>query len=219
MSPRNMFINVVNPVVIYPDIDLELYGPQYEKEDYVIWVSRMHPDKGIVQAIEACAKAHVKLKVSGDIVTNPIHREYYEKTVKPLLTKYDVEYVPTPDRKSLINFMRRGRALIFPIQYIEAFGYVVLESLALGTPVLATCLGAPSEIIEHGKSGFIVPNSVDAFSEALQRIDELKPEDARRRAEYFKKGKGAREFYELYKKMLDGKWPIYYLPQKPSSFI
>jgi hypothetical protein len=101
----------------------------------------------------------------------------------------------------------------------NSFGYVVLESLALGTPVLATCLGAPSEIIEHGKSGFIVPNSVDAFSEALQRIDELKPEDARRRAEYFKKGKGAREFYTLYKKMLDGKWPIYYLPQKPSSFI
>jgi len=212
-TSKNRHTSIVNPVVVYPDIDLDLYQPCYDKEDYVIWVSRFHEVKGPVTAIEACAKAGVKLKMSGDI-TSQDHRRYFLEKVKPLMDKHGIEYVPTPDRTSLIRFLQKAKAFIFPVSYVEAFGYVVLESLACGTPVITTCNGAMSEIVEHGRSGFIVPNTVDAFAETLSRVNELKPEEARRRAERFKKGNGAREFYKLYKMMLDGKWPRIHLPVK-----
>lgn len=206
-SYRQRFFGVVNPLTVYPDIDLELYEPCYDKEDYVCWVSRMHPDKGPVEAIKACVKAGVKLKMSGDISHHSLHREYFEKVVKPLMDKYGIEYVPTPDRRSLIEFIRKARAMIFPVNYNEAFGYVALECLALGTPVITSCRGALPEIVVHGRSGYIVPYSVEAFAEALSKVDELKPEEARKRATYFRKGNGAKQFYNIYKTMLDGKWP------------
>jgi glycosyltransferase involved in cell wall biosynthesis len=207
----NYLVNVTNPVWIYPDIDLQLYKPRYDKEDYVAWVSRFVPEKGPIQAIEACVKAGVKLKMSGSIWA-PDHNKYFTEKVKPLMDKYNIEYVKTEDRQSLIEFLQGAKALIFDVQYNESFGYVALEALACGTPVLATCNGALPEIIEHGKSGFIVPNSVDAFAKYIKKIYKLRPQDARQRATKFAKPKGANEFYKLYKDMLNGKWPTLDLP-------
>jgi glycosyltransferase involved in cell wall biosynthesis len=68
------------------------------------------------------------------------------------------------------------------------------------------------EIVEHGKSGLIVPNTVSEFANALSRIDEIRPEDSRKRAEYFRKGKGGRRMYELCKAALDKRWPAQLIP-------
>ncbi|MGB9614849.1 MAG: glycosyltransferase [Fervidobacterium sp.] len=216
-SPSNMFMSIINPLYVYPDIDLDFFEPCYEKEDYFVWVSRFHPVKGVLMAVDICKKAGVKLKVGGDI-SSAEHLNYFMK-IQPILEKNNVEFVPTPDRMSLKRLLQHAKAFIFPVQYVEAFGLIVLESLALGTPVITSCNGAPSEIIEHGKSGFVSPLSVEAFVERVQMIDELKPEDARRRAEQFKKGTAAQHFYRIYKMMLDGKWPTLLLPTKHKTSL
>ncbi len=207
----NYLINVSNPMYVYPDIDLEEYQPRYDKEDYVCWTSRMSGEKGIVRAIESCQKAGIKLKISGSRWA-PDHKRYYEKVVEPLLQKYSIEYVETDTRAKLIDFLQRARAFIFPVDYPESFGYVVLESLACGTPVITTPNGAMPEIVEHKKSGYIVPNSDECFVRALKRIHRIKPIECRERAKRFAKGNGAKDMNYLIKKSLDGDWKCLDLP-------
>lgn len=139
--------------VVHHGIDPERYTYSADKEDYVAFLGRMAPSKGPHLAILAAKKAGVHLKLAGEI--QPMFRDYWTKQVLPLVDGDQVEFVGEVDRAAKNRLLSKARALLFPIQWEEPFGLVMIESLACGTPVLALAGGAVDEIVRDGVNGWI----------------------------------------------------------------
>jgi glycosyltransferase involved in cell wall biosynthesis len=111
------------------------------------------PCKGPHLAIEIARRAGVRLKLAGEI--QPLFRDYWEQQILPRLGSPDVEYVGEADFALKNALLSRARALLFPIQWNEPFGLVMIEAMACGTPVLAFRGGAVEEVVRHGVTGWI----------------------------------------------------------------
>ena len=139
--------------VVHHGIPVESYTFSSCKDDYVVFLGRMAPCKGPHLAIEAARLAGIPIKLAGEV--QPTFRDYWESKVKPLLDGKDVEYVGEADFAAKNLLLSGARALLFPIQWEEPFGLVMIEAMACGTPVVAFAGGAVEEIIEHGANGWI----------------------------------------------------------------
>lgn len=148
----------------YPDMrwagvvhnGLDLSGAPFEQQrnDDLVFVGRVAPEKGIVEAIEIARLAGRQLRIAAKVGTKPDERAYHENVFLPALAKSDAEYlgeVSTQDRDRLIA---GAYALVMPGSWPEPFGLVAIESLACGTPVLARRVGALPEIVREGADGF-----------------------------------------------------------------
>jgi glycosyltransferase involved in cell wall biosynthesis len=135
-------------------------GPGSADGDYLAFLGRIAPDKGIDTAIDIARAAGMKLKIAARI--NSFDRPYWEEVIAPRVDGHDVAYVGEigDDRKS--EFLSRARALVFPIRWPEPFGLVMIEAMACGTPVIAFPAGAVPEVIEDGLTGRIVGSVADA---------------------------------------------------------
>lgn len=161
-------------------IDLEHMPFSAEKDDYFLFIGRMTADKGAHSAIEVAKRLGVRLILAGKVNEGP-EREYFTREVEPHLSD-DIHYRGEVDHATKMELYRRARCTLFPIQWPEPFGLVMIESMACGTPVIATHHGSVPEVIEDGRSGFIV-NTVDEMVEAARRIDEIDPTECRRAME------------------------------------
>jgi glycosyltransferase involved in cell wall biosynthesis len=130
-----------------------------KKDDYVAFLGRMAPCKGPHLAIEAAVLAGVRLKLAGEI--QPVFRDYWEEQVLPRIDGRQIEYVGEADLAVKNALLSRARALLFPIQWEEPFGLVMIEAMACGTPVLAFAGGAVEEIIRDGRNGWICRDAAD----------------------------------------------------------
>jgi glycosyltransferase involved in cell wall biosynthesis len=139
--------------VIHHGIPLSDYRCRTDKEDYVAWLGRFAPCKGAHLAIEVARKAGVKLKLAGE--AQPVFRDYWEREVAPFIDGDQIEYVGEADLEKKNALLGGARALLFPIQWEEPFGLVMIEALACGTPVLAFAGGAVSEVVKDGVNGFV----------------------------------------------------------------
>ncbi len=139
--------------VIHHGIPTDDYSFSAAKEDYVAFLGRMAPCKGPHLAIEAARRAGVRLKLAGEI--QPTFQRYWEEKVAPQIDGRQIEFVgeANPAQKSVL--LSRARALLFPIQWEEPFGLVMIEAMACGTPVLAFSGGAVEEVVENGVNGWI----------------------------------------------------------------
>ena len=169
--------------VVYNGIDVEHYPLREEKEDFLLFIGRTHPDKGPLRAVEAARATGLRL-VMAVKSAEPIEKEHWERDVKPVLPEGTELLSEIPhDRK--VELMSRARAVLFPISWDEPFGLVQIEAMACGTPVVATPCGAVPEIVVDGETGFIVP--VEGYGEsaavAIKRTDEIDPRACRRRVE------------------------------------
>jgi glycosyltransferase involved in cell wall biosynthesis len=135
-------------------------GPGSADGDYLAFLGRIAPDKGIDTAIDIARAAGMKLKIAARI--NSFDRPYWEEVIAPRVDGHDVAYVGEigDDRKS--EFLSRARALVFPIRWPEPFGLVMIEAMACGTPVIVFPAGAVPEVIEDGLTGRIVGSVADA---------------------------------------------------------
>jgi glycosyltransferase involved in cell wall biosynthesis len=124
-----------------------------QKSDYVVFLGRMAPCKGPHLAIDAARRAGVRLKLAGEI--QPVFSDYWKQHVLPGIDGDQIEYVGEADRLLKNELLSRARALLFPIQWEEPFGLVMIEAMACGTPVLAFPGGAVGEIIREGVNGWI----------------------------------------------------------------
>ncbi|MHC1624464.1 MAG: glycosyltransferase [Methermicoccaceae archaeon] len=178
------FITPVKPeaiVGVIPwAIDVKSFPFEKEKEDYFLWFSRPTPYKGLHVAIKLARKLGLKLKVALPIAAED-HRYWFEK-YKPMIESSNAEVVTNPTHEQKIELMSKAKALIFSIESREPFGLIPVETMACGTPVIATKIGAMPEII---KEGGILCSNFDEFVKAVERIDEVKPKDARRNAERY----------------------------------
>jgi glycosyltransferase involved in cell wall biosynthesis len=169
--------------VVYNGIDLSLYPLREDKEDFLLFIGRTHPDKGPLLAAETARAAGLPLVMAVKIAES-VEKEHWEKDVKPVLPE-GTQVVSEISHEDKVDLMQRARALLFPIDWDEPFGLVQTEAMACGTPVIGTPRGATPEVIADGETGFIVPvdGYVEAAVEAIKRAPELDPRACRARVE------------------------------------
>ena len=139
--------------MVHHGIPIDAYTFRDRKDDYVVFLGRMAPCKGADRAIEAARRAGVRIKLAGEV--QPTFREYWESQVLPHVDGGDVEYVGEADFARKNELLSRARACLFPIDWDEPFGLVMIESMACGTPVLALPGGSVPEVVRDGVSGWI----------------------------------------------------------------
>ncbi len=147
---------------IHHGIDLSLYRFQDKKRDYLSFIGRIAPMKGTHLAIAAAKKAGIPLKIAGEV--QPMFREYFDKEVKPHVDGRFIQYIGEADLDAKNELLGNSLAMLFPIQWDEPFGLVMIEAMACGTPVLALPGGSVPEIVKDGVSGHVC-HSVEELAE------------------------------------------------------
>lgn len=184
---------------IHHGIDLSHYTLQKKKQPYLTFLGRVAPAKGTHLAIEIAKKAGIPLKIAGEI--QPVYREYWEKVVRPQVDGKFIEYVGEVGLKGKNELLGNSLAMLFPIQWDEPFGLVMVESMACGTPVLALPGGSVTEVIEEGVSGQI-GHSVDELVQHAKNLH-FQAEAVRAYAQkYFSSERMANDYISLYSEIL-----------------
>ena len=166
--------------VVHNPIDVDEWPFSEEKGDYVLWVGRMSPDKGADRAIEAARAAGTRIVVAGPVQAG--QEAYFAETIEPLLDADGVDYFGEADSEQKRELYRHARALLMPIRWPEPFGLVMVEALACGTPVIAFPEGSVPEVVEDGRTGFVVDDE-RAMADAIGRLGEIDPAVCRRSCE------------------------------------
>lgn len=190
------------PAAVIPHgVDASQFTLREQPEDYVLYLGRFTSGKGPVRAIETARALGLRLLLAGP--ENPFFRE----KIKPLIDGKSIEYagfLRGPERDRLLG---GARALLYPIQYPEAFGLVLVEAMLCGTPVAAMRLGAVPEIIEEGVSGFTTANP-EEFVKAVPQCFSLDRRTIHRRAaERFSAERMTRDYVKLYARLGKGTKP------------
>jgi glycosyltransferase involved in cell wall biosynthesis len=176
-------------------IDFAHYKFRERKQQYLCFLGRIAPIKGTHLAIAVAKKAGIPLKIAGEI--QPIFRDYFETQIKPHIDGKFIEYLGIADLDAKNELLGNSMAMLFPIQWDEPFGLVLIESMACGTPVLALPGGSVSEIVAEGISGHIC-NSVKELAFRAARL-ETNPASVRHYAEkHFSVHRMAAQYAELY---------------------
>jgi glycosyltransferase involved in cell wall biosynthesis len=155
---------------VYHGIPRDLYSYRAQPEEYLAFLGRVSPEKRLDRAIEIARRVGMKLKVAAKIY--PGERDYFTETIEPLLQQCQsvVEFVGEVGGRAKEEFLGNASALLFPIDWPEPFGLVMIEALACGTPVVAWRMGSVPEVIDDGVTGFVVHSleeAVDATRRAL----------------------------------------------------
>lgn len=184
-----------NLSMIHHGIDLSKYRLRVDKQQYLSFIGRIAPIKGTHLAIEIAKRAEIPLKIAGEV--QPVYRDYFEAKVRPQIDGKFVEYIGRADLATKNELLGNSLAMLFPIQWNEPFGLVMVEAMACGTPVLALRAGSVPEIVKDGVSGYVSRKIDDLVQHA--RDLRISPVETRRYAEeYFSKERMAREYHALY---------------------
>ncbi|MFN3680122.1 glycosyltransferase family 4 protein [Thermosynechococcus sp.] len=160
-------------------IDLSLYNFCAEPEDALCWLGRIAPEKGLEDAVAAVNVTRTPLKIMGQL-QDPAYWQRIQADYPTAPIEY-LGFLPTREMQARL---RRCRALLVTSRWVEAFGNVVIESLACGVPVIAYNRGGPSEIMREGQTGFLIPpDSVEALIAAIGKIDQIDRAACRQQAE------------------------------------
>ena len=177
-------------------LDFSVYPCKPHRGDYLLFLGRLSPDKGAHRAVAVAMETGLPLKIAGKL-QEPKEREYFHELVEPHLVD-GIEYLGEVTHGEKVELLQNARATLFPIEWEEPFGLVMIESMACGTPVIATRWGAVPEVIEHGRSGIIVDNYMQ-IPAALEAADELDPFELRRYVEQeFSPERMVRDYLQAY---------------------
>jgi glycosyltransferase involved in cell wall biosynthesis len=144
-----------------------LLTPQPVQQSYFAFLGRISPEKGVDKAIRIAGRAGVKLKIAAKV--DNADKAYFDSEIKPLLAQGHVEFIGEIDDSQKPAFLSGAHALLFPIDWPEPFGLVMIEAMACGTPVIAFNNGSVPEVLEDGVTGFIVRSEAEAC-DALRNI-------------------------------------------------
>jgi glycosyltransferase involved in cell wall biosynthesis len=161
-------------------LDFSVYPVKPHPGDYLLFLGRLSPDKGAHRAVAVARQTGLPLKLAGKM-QEPKEREYFHELVEPYLSD-EIEYLGEVTHGEKVELLQNARVTLFPIEWEEPFGLVMIESMACGTPVIATRWGAVPEVIEDGRSGIIVDHYRD-IPGALEAADALDPLELRRYVE------------------------------------
>ncbi len=185
---------------IHHGLDTSLYKLHTEKQDYLSFIGRIAPIKGAHNAIAVAKKAGMPLKIAGEV--QPRYRDYFESEIKPHIDGKFIEYVGEADLEAKNELLGNSAAMLFPIEWDEPFGLVMIEAMACGTPVLALPGGSVQEIVKDGICGFVC-RSVDDMAARVPDIKStFQPQTVRRYVEkLFSLDRMVKEYLELYREV------------------
>lgn len=149
---------------IHHGLDMSAYQPNLDKRSYLSFLGRIAPIKGTHLAIQVAKRSGIPLKIAGEV--QPIFKDYFEREIKPHLDGKFIEFIGEADLKAKNELLGNSLALLFPIQWDEPFGLVMIEAMACGTPVLAFPRGAVPEVVEDGISGYLCQSLEEMASRA-----------------------------------------------------
>jgi glycosyltransferase involved in cell wall biosynthesis len=185
---------------VYHGIPADMYRFRGEPGSYFAFLGRISPEKRVDRAIEIAKRVQFPLKIAAKV--DRVDEDYFESVIKPLLHHPLVEFVGEIGDGEKDEFLGNAYALLFPIDWPEPFGLVMIEAMACGTPVIAYRSGAVPEVMEQGHTGFIVEELKDAV-EAARRVPEL---SRRRCREVFEKRftstRMAEDYVQLYRRLI-----------------
>jgi glycosyltransferase involved in cell wall biosynthesis len=184
---------------IHHGIDLKQFDFQPDPDDYLVFFGRIHHDKGAKEALEIAGACNKKLILAGIIQD----QAYYDQYVAPHIGNDKVIYAGSVGPVERNRLLGKACALLHPIQFDEPFGLSVIESMACGTPVIAFDRGSMPEIIENGKTGFLVRNMEEAIN-SVSCIKEIDRAYCRGHIErHFTVDRMIKEYIQVYEMILD----------------
>lgn len=185
---------------IYNGIPIKRYDFQEKPEDYLLWISKITPEKGIAEAIEVAKKTGEKLLIAGVIPKE--EQDYFDYRISPEIDGKQIQFVGAANFEKKVELFRNAKVLLYPIKRAEPFGLVVVESMACGTPVIAYKEGAMPELIKDGKTGFLVETQEEMIA-ALSGINQIDRLSCRRYvARKFSHQKMVNKYEALYNKIV-----------------
>src|SRR6266496_4368888 len=179
-----------------------LFRFRAEPGRYLAFLGRICPEKRVDRAIEIAKRTGIPLKIAAKI--DPVDKRYFKRVVEPLLRDCSTaEWVGEISDRQKDEFLGNAYALLFPIDWPEPFGLVMIEAMACGTPVIAYDGGAVSEVVEEGRTGFIVTELEDAI-EVVRRVPDLSRARCRQVFEKrFTSTRMARDYVKVYIRIID----------------
>jgi glycosyltransferase involved in cell wall biosynthesis len=181
---------------IHHGLPIDLYEEGCGRGGYLAFLGRVSPEKGLERAIEIAGRAGIPLRIAAKVDNADF--EYYKTRIKRLLKLPGIEFVGEIGDNQKGAFLGDALALLFPIDWPEPFGLVMIEAMANGTPVIGFRRGSVPEIIDDGVTGFVI-DSVDAALSAMPKIAAFDRRRVRRRfSERFSVERMAREYVALY---------------------
>jgi glycosyltransferase involved in cell wall biosynthesis len=166
--------------VVHNGVDLQIHPFREAKEDFLVFMGRINPEKRPELAIQIARRAGRPIVMMVKR-TEPIELEYWDRVVAPQLGR-DVEVLDQPPHEVKVDVLGRARAMLFPIDWPEPFGLVMIEAMACGTPVIARPLGAVPEVVVDGITGYLC-STVDEMVRAVEMADRIRPVACRRHVE------------------------------------
>jgi glycosyltransferase involved in cell wall biosynthesis len=167
--------------VVSNGINLARFPLRRQKEDFLLWLGRICPEKGTHLAIAIARRVRRPLVIAGQVYPFTWHRQYFETQVAPHLGA-NIRFIESPPLDQKVRLLQRARALLLPSLIDETSSLVAMEAAACGTPSIAFRRGALPEVIEHGVTGFVADNA-EQMRAALLRLKTISPELCRERAE------------------------------------
>jgi glycosyltransferase involved in cell wall biosynthesis len=185
---------------VYHGLPLDLLRfEQSPAGDYLAFLGRISPEKHPDRAIEIARRANLRIRVAAKV--DDAEGEYFEHKIRPLFRDPLVEFIGEIDDAHKSDFLGNARALLFPIDWPEPFGLVMIEAMACGTPVIAFARGSVPEVIDEGVTGFLV-NDIDEAVEAIGQAQKLDRREIRHRFEQrFSVTRMARDYVEIYHRL------------------
>jgi glycosyltransferase involved in cell wall biosynthesis len=186
--------------VVYNGIDVKSFPYEERKEDYLLFLCRVAPEKGTHLAIEAARRLGKRLVIAGKV--DCVDQQYFRNNVEPLIDGDLIQFVGEADATLKRKLLAGAYSLLLPSCWEEPFGLVTAEAMACGTPVIAFARGAAAELVVDGETGFLVQD-VDGMVKALHRVDSIDPWRCRCHvAENFSAQRMAEAYLTLYERIL-----------------
>jgi glycosyltransferase involved in cell wall biosynthesis len=179
-----------------------LLPPAHPRGDYLAFLGRISPEKRPDRAIEIARRAGLPLRIAAKV--DVADKRYFHETIEPMLADGGVEFIGEIDDAGKPEFLGNAAALLFPIDWPEPFGLVMIEAMACGTPVIAWREGSVPEVIDEGQTGFII-DSIEEGVDAVGRCRDLNRTNVRRYFERrFDVDRMAADYEDLYLRMAEG---------------
>jgi glycosyltransferase involved in cell wall biosynthesis len=187
---------------VHHGLPQELYAFHPHARDYFAFIGRISPEKRVDRAIEIALACDIPLRIAAKI--DDVDAAYFESAVRPLLSHPLVEYLGEIDEQAKGDFLGHARALLFPIDWPEPFGIVMIEAFACGTPVIGYPAGSVPEVLQDALTGFIVNDQQEAIA-AARSIEAI---DRRRCRQVFEErytaDRMARHYLDVYRRVREG---------------
>lgn len=185
---------------VYHGVDTNLFSFEPEHDGYLLYLGRITEEKGVHDAIVAAKAAGLPLYIAG---TSYAKEGYWQKQIESQIDGVTVRYFGEASLEAKIPLLQKAKALLFPTRYNEVFGYVMIEAMSCGTPVIGFDNGSVPEIIQDGETGFVV-SDVEGMIDAIKKIDTINRAAVRKRAErFFSVEKMVSGYEKVYKRLLE----------------